>query len=231
MDLFKVRCVRLLLDACVESLETLRLYPTDQYGEEFVLKGKQKRMNSSPQFIANDQAVRLDFDLSRNKRLKTLETTAESITAAGDVASGFLKAVLSTIASPLPLDVVVTYRDNDIDYCIYYFPKGKPVRVKYAPQKERATVALRHPERFKVFSEMHRMREFRLVLCVDVLDCIAEYAVGVLERIVEEERMNGRLDFLLCEPLIISEIRSPRTRFSDDNSGCMRGGFIRANAL
>ena len=38
MDLFKVRCVRLLLDACAESLETLRLYPTDQYGEIFVFK-------------------------------------------------------------------------------------------------------------------------------------------------------------------------------------------------
>ena len=231
MDLFKVRGVRLLLDACVESLETLRLYPTDQYGEEFVLKGKQKRMNSSPQFIANDQAVRLDFDLSRNKRLKTLETTAESITAAGDAASGFLKAVLSTIASPLPLDVVITYGDNDIDRCVYYFPKGRPVRVKYSPQEQRATVALHHPERFKVFSEMHRMREFRLVLCADVLDCIAEHAVGVLERVVEEERMNGRLDYLRCEPLIIFEIRSPRIRFGDDGPGCMRGGFIHTSAL
>lgn len=35
MDLFRVKCVRLLLDACVETLETLRLYPTDPYGEDF----------------------------------------------------------------------------------------------------------------------------------------------------------------------------------------------------
>ena len=34
MDLFKVKCVRLLLDACENTLETLRLYPTDEYGEE-----------------------------------------------------------------------------------------------------------------------------------------------------------------------------------------------------
>ena len=33
MDLFWVKCVRLLLDACAETLETLRLYPTDPYGE------------------------------------------------------------------------------------------------------------------------------------------------------------------------------------------------------
>jgi len=33
MDLFRVDCVWLLLDACAETLETLRLYPTDAYGE------------------------------------------------------------------------------------------------------------------------------------------------------------------------------------------------------
>jgi hypothetical protein len=34
MDLYRVRCVRLLLGACAETLETLRLYSTDPYGEE-----------------------------------------------------------------------------------------------------------------------------------------------------------------------------------------------------
>jgi len=33
MDLFRVKCVRLLLDACTETLETLKLYPSDPYGE------------------------------------------------------------------------------------------------------------------------------------------------------------------------------------------------------
>ena len=33
MDLFRVKCVRLLLGACTETLETLRLYPSDPYGE------------------------------------------------------------------------------------------------------------------------------------------------------------------------------------------------------
>jgi len=35
MDLFRVKCARLLLDACADTLETLRVYPTDPYGEEF----------------------------------------------------------------------------------------------------------------------------------------------------------------------------------------------------
>ena len=38
MDLFGVECVRLLLDACAKTLETLRLYPTDLYGEDFLAR-------------------------------------------------------------------------------------------------------------------------------------------------------------------------------------------------
>ena len=34
MDLFRVKCVPLLLGACADTLEGLRLYPTDPYGEE-----------------------------------------------------------------------------------------------------------------------------------------------------------------------------------------------------
>jgi len=41
MDLFRVKCTRFLLDACAETLETLRLYPTDVYGEEFLKKGSE----------------------------------------------------------------------------------------------------------------------------------------------------------------------------------------------
>ena len=38
MDLFRVECVQLLLGACTETLETLRLYATDLYGEEILLE-------------------------------------------------------------------------------------------------------------------------------------------------------------------------------------------------
>jgi len=33
VDLFRVKCVRLLLSACADTLQGLRLYPTDPYGE------------------------------------------------------------------------------------------------------------------------------------------------------------------------------------------------------
>ena len=38
MDLFKVNCAQLVLGACAETLETLRLYPTDLPREELLLK-------------------------------------------------------------------------------------------------------------------------------------------------------------------------------------------------
>jgi len=40
MDLFRVRGVQLPLGACTETLETLKLYPSDPYGEELL---KRKR--------------------------------------------------------------------------------------------------------------------------------------------------------------------------------------------
>ena len=42
VDLFRVDCVRLLLGACAETLETLKLYPTDPYGEEFLKRRRER---------------------------------------------------------------------------------------------------------------------------------------------------------------------------------------------
>ena len=165
----------------------------------------------------NNEAARRDFDLSRNKSLRTLETTAASVTKAGDNASGFLEAVLSTVTSPLPLDVVVTHRGVDVD--LYVCAWAKPIRVRRASPNQVAKNILDHSERFKVFREMYRVKEFRLVLCVDVPDCIAERALRALERIVEVQRTNGGLDHL-CELLVISEVRSPCPCPGDGDVGC-----------
>jgi len=74
---------------------------------------------------------------------------------------------------------------------------------------ERDAEALVHRERFKVFSKMYMVREFRLVLCAEVFDCSAEEATRALECVVGAERMNGGLDYLAYEPLVI------RTRITD----------------
>jgi hypothetical protein len=97
--------------------------------------------------------------------------------------------------------------------------------VDYAPWLQSAIAA--HPGRFKVFMEMCGTREFRLVLCADVLDSVAESAVRTLECLIDVERKNGRLDCLACEPLVISEVRAPR----DTRTGCAKHWAILASAL
>ena len=42
MDVFMVRFVQLLLDACAETLETLRVHPTDPYGKEFLERRREE---------------------------------------------------------------------------------------------------------------------------------------------------------------------------------------------
>ena len=182
-------------------------------------------MSSSVWLIADDGAVGRRFNLSRNKALRTLETNADSIVHASDAASIFFQTVLSTIASSLPLDIVVIYRDVDLNFLApswsepeYVFPKGS------------AKSVVGHRKRFKVFSEMYGAHEFRLVLCANVPSCIAKRAVRALKRVVEAERTGGRLDYLLCEPLIISELRAPRTRLGEDHTSA-RGCSIFVGAL
>ena len=174
------------------------------------------------------------FNLSRSRSLRTLETTAESITTAGDAASISLTTALSTTTSPLSLDLVVVYRDLDIDGANPWynlpFCKSDPLRLPRSPD-EMAADALCHQDRFKVFREMYETREFRLVLCADVSDPMIKYATEMLECLVNAEKAKGRLDYLLCEPLIIVEIRSPRTRPSDDRVGWAGRWSVLASAL
>jgi len=143
-----------------------------------------------------------DFDLSRNTSLRTLETTAISITEAlGAVASQFLKAVLSTVTSPLPLDFVVNYYAWDVGW-----HRNPSARLTRGGREEQVFA---HRARFKAFSEMYTVREFRLVFCADVCGSEAE-AMPLLERIVEAERTNGGFDYLSREPSVII-----RTNFAD----------------
>jgi len=172
--------------------------------------------NSSQQFTVDDQAVHWHFDLSQCKSLQTLETTAESMVAMG-AAPNFLSTVLSTITSPLPLDLIIVYWETDVDRMIRNW--SKPVVVKDSCAEIKAANVLHHQHRFRMFHEMYRVRGFQLVLCIDVVDCAVEQSLQVLEGLVEVEKAKGGFDYLFCEPLIISEIRSPRTRFLDTPVG------------
>jgi hypothetical protein len=166
------------------------------------------------------------FNLSQNKSLRTLETTAASITSE-NAAPDFLTAVLSTIASPLPLDVIIDYDDYDLDGFRYWAVYLGLARWPLVPPQELDEMArnnLRHEQRFKLYREMYLVRGFRLVLCADVSNQVVEPAVQTLESLVGVEKAGGRLDYLHCEVLIISEKRTPRIPYTRDRpvgyTGC-----------
>ena len=170
-------------------------------------------------FTVEDGPPTRRFDLSKNKCLRTLETTALSILCARRTASRFLKAVLSTTVPSLPLDVVITYQDEDLGPPL----RGDRVaRMLYDPGTEPYEEDDEDSLRFKVFREMYKVRSFRLVLCADVFGCALMHSMRVLRQMVAKERESGRLDYLQCEPSIISEVRAPRSRLKD----CPTGDYL-----
>ena len=86
-------------------------------------------------------------------------------------------------------------------------------------------------QQFEVFHKIHNVRDFRLMLCADVFDCMVEETVKTLKRFVKEEKERGGLNYLLHEPLIISERRTPRTRCADYYAGWSADWPVPASAL
>ena len=202
VDLYCVKCVRLILDACTETLETLRLYPSDPYGEEF-LKRKEET-DSNERFVVKELDSPRDFDLSRHKSLRRLETTAQSINIAGDTAPHSLGTVLSSVTSSALLDVVVIYRNIDLGgarSCWYCDLGG--VCYRHSWWNEMAFDAECYQRQLRVFREMCSVRTFRLVLRVDVSNCAMKDAIRKLKRVVKWWQAEGGLDRLSCEPLIV----------------------------
>lgn len=172
--------------------------------------------------------MRSNFDLSHNKSLRTLETTAASITTAGGAASGFLTTVLSTITSPRPLDVIIIHREYQVGR---YGWDRETNWVGPLSAEQAAEMVREHSERFTVFREMYGGRKFRLVLCADVLDSNEKYATETLERIVEAERKRKGFDFFLGKVLIIADRRSPRIRYRGSCTGGTVTGHVHISAL
>ena len=143
----------------------------------------------------NDRALLRHFALSWNKSLRTLEITAESIDAAGDSASDFLKTILSSVTPSAPLDVVVIYREFDFSRMPHCSRRdSKVVRLLSDWPLQKLSEDIRFQHQFRTFREMHSVRGFRLVLCVDVFDCMVEDCIETLEEVVKAEKVMGGLD-------------------------------------
>ena len=174
-----------------------------------------------------------DLSLSQSKFLRTLETTAESINAGRcDAASDFFKTVLSSVATPERLDVVIIYQHfNFIHMPHWTWCDLEPV--PYEQQGIGEMYSEFHQQQLKVFSEMHTVRDFRLVLYADVPGGpgIRKCAdMETLECIAKAERVEGGLD---CQyrPLIVFERWLLRTRPRDYNAGWSGKWWVLASAL
>ena len=62
-----------------------------------------------------------------------------------------------------------------------------------------------------MFREMHGVRNFRFVFCVEVLDCIAERAEKRLKHAVKDEERWKGLDFSIYGSSITREMWTHRT--------------------
>jgi len=194
MDLLDVDGMRLLLNACVETLEILRLYPGDFRGEEASL--------DHMQVIADDFSASLsrgDIDLSQHKSLRAIEVMASYLGGRPN----FLVYVLSTITSPTFSEVVIFYREYDF-HGVGAFPH-RPV--PHLMLKDKVKEALWYLTRFELFRELHRVRGFRLVLCLDVWDRVMECTVRALKRAVAAEKAKGGFCSPFFEPLLIHNPR------------------------
>ena len=166
-------------------------------------------------FPTSDSTARssfLDFNLSRNKSLRTLEVTASSITLREEsillqhaiaqtnpAISNFLRTVLPTITSPLFSEVVVIYREVDFGG-LKFWPRSTSGVYRIMTPDESAEEASRHRRQFQVFREMYAVRQdFQLILCAEVWGPVGEYTMGVLKQAIAAEVGENWLSCLCSE--------------------------------
>jgi len=152
------------------------------------------------QVLANDFAARSspqDFDLSRNKLLRTLQLPASSIDASPG-ATSFLKQVLLTITPSTCLKICLFHGDTHFRG-VGSWQSGWPQLSK----DEREEEASRYHRRFEILREVHKVRGFQLELCASVWGHFGEEPVRMLEEAIAEERAKGGFDEFFCEPSVV----------------------------
>jgi len=186
LSLFNVDGMRLLLDACAQTLEVVHLYPADPRGKGLSLNGVKALTDN----FAGGLSLQ-DFDLSRNKSLRTLELTAAAIGTLSDdstcTALSRLKYALSTVTSAAFFEVRVYF--TEYDFCgVEHWPNTDQPPFREASQAERTEETALHHRRFESFREVHKVRSFQLVLCAYVCAPVGEYSVRMLKEAVAEEK-------------------------------------------
>ena len=145
----------------------------------------------------------LDYSLPWARSLQTIEITAASIDdALTKSTQDLLECALSSLQSPLFSQVVVIYQEFDFRGIEVWKPPKWPY-LRQISRKEREVEASWHRERFKLLREVHKTRNFELVLRADVWGPVAEYAVRMLEEAVAAEKAEKGFDDFSSEPLVV----------------------------
>jgi hypothetical protein len=208
MDLCSVGGAQLLLYSCADALETFQLPVTDLCGGTLSPKGVRVSTNDF-----TDRGSSRVCDLSQNKSLRELKITVGSLIAAlinhtPATTSSSLRAVLSTIKSPVFSKVVFVYQETDLYHCLC--SRGLDVMS--------SGEAAWYRMQFDAFREVYKARDFRLVLQAW---CLSDRSVRELKRAVAAETVRGGLPPELleiipgAEPAVSSiQIFSPRGSLS-----------------
>ena len=132
----------------------------------------------------------LDFNLSSSGLLRTLEVPAGCLGTKEnslDKISRLFKYALSTIQTPTFSQVKVIYRGFDL---------STKYAIKYSAKQ------------FELLREVHKVRDFQLVLYVDVQERHGKHVVQMLNEAVAAEKARGGFDHLFTEPLVTFTPRS-----------------------
>jgi len=124
-----------------------------------------------------------------------------------DTASRLLKHALSTIQSPAFSQVTLLYQEYDfraldtLGFPAWPYPRE-------LSQDEKAVEASWHYKRFELLREVHKVRNFQLVLYANVREPVGEYAERMMKEAVVAEKARGGFNIFFPEPLVISVPRS-----------------------
>jgi hypothetical protein len=124
-----------------------------------------------------------------------------------DTASKLYTYLLSTIRSPAFSKVEVVYLGSDFR-AVGAGRQSLTARLRQLSQDEEVEEASQHCKRFELLREMHKVRDFRLVLCAYVYESDAEYVVQLLRKAVAAEKARGGFNDFFPEPSVIFFPRS-----------------------
>ena len=162
--------MRLLLNTCRKTLQTVALDPTDPHCEQLALRDIQAPSNDFAAYSSTG-----DFNLSQNNSIRALQILMHP----PDTTSSFLEHALPTIRSsghedqPLPCEL---------------------------SRAERGEGVSRHRRQLEVFREAHEVLDFELELCVTIWGSAGKGALRIFGEAVVEEKVKNRFNDFSFNP-------------------------------